>query len=65
MNECLWCGEVLRDGYIEAGGNSPTWEVDGDYGCDAHPLSNADGAWGHNTRQEVGAIVMKDYEATE
>ena len=58
MTTCLWCKEPLRDGYIEAGGKSPAWEVDGDYGCDAHPLSNEEGVWGHETREEVGAIIL-------
>jgi len=65
MDRCLWCGEVLQDGYLESGGISPDWEIDGDYGCEAHPLNDENGVWGHNTRAEVAAIILKDYEREE
>lgn len=62
---CLWCGEWLTDGADVSGytGTGPDWMIDGDFGCDSHPLTGEDGTGPHETREEVAAIDRLFHEA--
>lgn len=63
---CLWCREPLVNGVLISGGIGVDWMTDnGDFGCGSHPLTNEEGTWSHQTREEVGATVLNEYERCE
>lgn len=61
---CHWCHEAIVDGKEVSGytGEGPDWMLpDGDFGCDAHPITGEEGCGPHETTEEVLAIVRKHH----
>lgn len=56
---CFWCHQIIKDGGKESGApeGEIDWMVDGDYGCNQHPITSEEGVGPHETAAEVIAII--------
>lgn len=64
-HECYWCKQDIVDAREEAGSKECAWAtVEGDFGCDRHPISDGEGVGPHETKAEVMQIIC-DYHLME
>lgn len=63
VDQCFWCKQALYDAREASGATEQDLATDdGDFGCDAHPMTNMeDGCWSHETKEEVRAVVREHY----